>query len=108
MTRALLLGTICMAASSLAAPSSRAQTARAISPAGKHCVDEQRPKAYFKETLIGQLNPYGGEHRLEFVLCTPLIEAPGILFDYTNAQVGITNYLSPTYVYQGVFLSASP
>jgi hypothetical protein len=108
MIRSILVGTLCVGALSLSARTAEAQAARPISPSGKHCVDEARSKAYIKETLIGQLNPYGGEHRLELVLCKPLIETPGVLFDYTNAQIGLTNYLSPTYVFQGGFVSVSP
>jgi hypothetical protein len=108
--RALLaLAATLAAALTLAAPAA-AQTPRVlqVAPTGKHCLDESRTKVILSQTLGGQLNPLGGEHQLALSMCTPLIRTPGILYDYTNIEGGLVNYLSPTYVHQGGFLSITP
>ena len=82
--------------------------APAPAPAGKHCLDEGRTKVILNQTLAGQINPLGGEHHLLLSVCVPLIRTPGVLFDFTNIEGGLVNYLSPTYVHQGGFLSITP
>jgi hypothetical protein len=58
--------------------------------------------------LAAQVNPTGGEHHLLLSLCVPLIRKPGPLFDLTNAEVGVANYISPSYIHGGGFLSLAP
>jgi len=82
--------------------------APAPAPPGKHCLDEGRTKVILNQTLAGQINPLGGEHHLLLSVCVPLIRTPGVLFDFTNIEGGLVNYLSPTYVHQGGFLSITP
>lgn len=93
-----------------AAPLAYSQTTRplAAAPAGKHCLDESRTKVVLNQTLAGQLNPLGAEHQLLLSVCVPLIKTPGVLYDFTNIEGGLVNYLSPTYVHQGGFLSITP
>jgi len=83
------------------------QLARA-SPTGKHCLNEPRTKLLLNQTLGAQLNPLGAEHQLTLSVCTPLIEKPGLLFDYTNVEAGVLNYLSPAYTHLGGFVSITP
>jgi len=94
----------------LAASPAFTQSARpaAAAPAGKHCLDENRTKVILNQTLAGQINPLGGEHHLFLSVCVPLIQTPGVLYDFTNIEGGLVNYLSPTYVHQGGFLSITP
>lgn len=87
-----------------------AEPAEPVEPAppGKHCLDEARTKVIISQTLGGQLNPLGSEHQLALYMCAPLIRKPGVLYDFTNIEGGIVNYLSPAYVHQGGFLSITP
>ena len=77
-------------------------------PAPRHCLDEPGGKLIVDETLVGVANPDGGENQLTASVCWPLIERPGLLFDYTNLQVGAFDYLSPIYVQQGAFVAVTP
>jgi hypothetical protein len=91
--------------SSAAAP---VPAASAPASTGKHCLDEPYTRFTINHTLAGQINPLGSEQHLLASLCVPLIKTPGILFDYTHFEVGLSNYLSPTYDHQGGFISISP
>lgn len=75
---------------------------------GKHCLDEPYTRFTISHTLAGQINPLGSEQHLIASLCVPLIKTPGILFDYTHFEVGLSNYLSPSYDHQGGFISIAP
>lgn len=75
---------------------------------GKNCLGESRGKKILGETLVGLVNPLGSEHQLTFGYCSPLITESGLLFDYTNFQVGLFNYLAPVYMHQGAFVSIAP
>jgi hypothetical protein len=78
------------------------------SPSGRHCLEEPRSKLYLEQSLLSFFNPLGPEHHANLVYCRPLITTPGLLFDYTNLQVGLLNIVSPVYVHQGGFLSITP
>jgi hypothetical protein len=106
----ILLAAAFASAALLAASTSLADTTRPAAPAhaGKHCLDEGRSKAIVNQTLAGQVNPLGSEHHLLLSVCVPLIRTPGVLYDFTNIEVGLSNYLSPTYVHQGGFLTITP
>lgn len=94
-----------------AAPAAAAAPAPAASvPArtGKHCLDEPYTRFTISHTLAGQINPLGSEQQLIASLCVPLIKTPGILFDYTHFEVGLSNYLSPSYDHQGAFIAIAP
>jgi len=73
-----------------------------------HCLDEPGKKLILDENLIGVANPDGAENQLKLSMCWPLVEQPGLLFDYTNVEAGLYNYLSPIYVQQGAFVAATP
>lgn len=107
--RALLAAASACAALFAASPAlSQTTRATAAAPAGKHCLDENRTKVILNQTLAGQINPLGAEHHLLLSACVPLIQTPGVLYDFTNIEGGLVNYLSPTYVHQGGFLSITP
>jgi hypothetical protein len=73
-----------------------------------HCLDEAGAKLIVDETLVGVVNPYGAENQLKLSACWPLIERPGLWFDYTNVEIGFYNYASPIYVQQGAFVAVTP
>ncbi len=75
---------------------------------GRHCFGEARPKWLATTTLAGALNPRGLQLQLEAGRCLPLLTAPGILFDYTNLQLGLLAYLAPVYAMPGAFVSIAP
>ena len=105
-----LLAAASATAALLAASPAFSQSARppAAAPAGKHCLDENRTKVILNQTLAGQINPLGSEQHLHLSACVPLIQTPGVLFDFTNIEGGLVNYLSPTYVHQGGSLAITP
>ena len=59
--------------------------------------------------LIGaQYNPLGVENSFRLGLCSPLIERPGILFEYTHVEIGVLNYLSPAFTHIGTYFQITP
>lgn len=60
------------------------------------------------ETLVINLGPDGFENQLKATLCKPLIQRPGILFDYSSWDIGVFNYLSPVYDMQGITVGVVP
>lgn len=60
------------------------------------------------ETLLLLANPEGFENQLRANACWPLIDRPGIMFDYAQLETGIFSYLSPVYVHQGAYVAVSP
>jgi len=85
-----------------------ASPARAEPDSGRYCLDGPRERGVLGMTLVGLTNPLGAEHQLELQYCMPLVRRPGLLFEYTNWKVGLTNYLAPVYDYGGPFVSVSP
>ncbi|MCS6913985.1 MAG: hypothetical protein NZ890_12185 [Myxococcota bacterium] len=81
---------------------------RPASPSGKHCLDEPHTKLLVNHTLVGSINPLGLENQLRFSVCTPLVRRPGLLFMLTYVEAGLANYISPTHIHLGPFLSISP
>jgi hypothetical protein len=75
---------------------------------GKNCLGEGRTKLLVVEGLYAQSNPVGVENQLQVGVCTPLVRKPGLLFDYTNAQVGVVVNAAPVYAMPGVFASVAP
>lgn len=75
---------------------------------GKHCLGEERTKLLLNHTLAGVINPLGLENQLRLSVCLPLIRKPGVLFDFTNLEIGVANYISPTHVHVGPFLNLTP
>lgn len=113
LPRALFASAVALAASFAASPA-RAQTSPEGAPppaparTGKHCLDETRTKIIVNQTVAGQLNPLGAEQHLHLSVCVPLIRTPGVLYDFTNIEGGLVNYLSPAYVHQGGFITITP
>ena len=79
-----------------------------ILPSGKHCLGEPRSKLLFNHTLAGSINPLGLENQFRLSLCVPLIRKPGLLFDFTNVEFGLANYISPTHFHLGGFVNLTP
>lgn len=75
---------------------------------GKYCLDQPEAKILLSHTLGFQINPLGVENQLALSLCMPFTRTPGVLFDFTNVEVGLVNYLSPIYDHQGAFISITP
>ncbi|MBN1944458.1 MAG: hypothetical protein JW797_02225 [Bradymonadales bacterium] len=75
---------------------------------GQHCYGECRTLFFLWQAIGGQINPLGLEHQLNLGVCIPFIRRPGVLFDYTNLEVGLSSYLSPVYVRQGAYVSWTP
>jgi hypothetical protein len=75
---------------------------------GKHCLGEQRQKLTLEHYMAGSINPLGIENQLRVSVCTPLIEKPGLLFDFSNVDAGFVNYISPTHIHGGFFANVSP
>lgn len=75
---------------------------------GAHCLGEEKTKLVLNHTLVGAVNPLGLENQLRLSVCTPLIRKPGILFDFTNLEVGLANYISPTHIHLGPYLNLTP
>jgi hypothetical protein len=59
-------------------------------------------------TLLGLINPLGFEEQLTAKACLPLIDEPGILFDYTQFETGLFTYVGPIYAHVGGFMAISP
>ena len=83
-------------------------TAGSIGSRGKHCLDEQKNKLLLEHFMGGSINPLGIENQLVLTYCTPFIEKPGILFDYSKLEFGLANYISPTHVHVGPTVRFAP
>jgi hypothetical protein len=77
-------------------------------PGGKHCLGEERTKLVLNHTVVGAVNPLGLENQLRLSMCTPLVRRPGLLFDFSNLEIGVANYISPTHIHLGPFLNVTP
>lgn len=75
---------------------------------GKHCLGDQEQKLLLNHYTVGSINPLGLENQLRLSVCTPFVEKPGLLFDFTNFEFGIANYISPTHVHGGIYGSVTP
>lgn len=75
---------------------------------GKHCLGDQEQKLILEHYLVGAINPLGLENQLRLSVCTPFVEKPGLLFDFTNFEFGVANYISPTHVHGGIFGALTP
>lgn len=75
---------------------------------GKHCLGDQEQKLLLEHYVVGSINPLGLENQLRLSVCTPLLEKPGLLYDFTNFEFGLANYVSPTHVHGGLFGAVTP
>jgi hypothetical protein len=78
------------------------------SAAPLQCLGRGSSQWQVDETLLLVANPEGFENQLRANLCVPLFARPGVLFDYTQWDVGVFNYVSPVYVEQGVYVDVAP
>lgn len=76
--------------------------------AGAHCLGEPRNKLTLEHTVAGSINPLGIGNIVRLGWCTPLIRKPGLLFDFTNFDIGALFTNSPTDVNLGVQAFLSP
>ncbi|HNN96748.1 MAG TPA: hypothetical protein PKI03_30975 [Pseudomonadota bacterium] len=94
------------------ATAQRLSTPSAIRPAptgrGKHCLGEAVNKTTLEHTVAGSINPLGIGNSLRLGWCTPLIKKPGLLFDFTNFDVGVLMMNSPTDTHLGVQMFLAP
>ena len=75
---------------------------------GKHCLGDQAQKLLLEHYMVGAINPLGLENQLRLSVCTPFVEKPGLLFDFTNFEFGLANYISPTHIHTGFFGGITP
>ncbi len=96
----------------LAAQAQRVSVPSPIRPSptasGAHCLGEPTNKLTLEHTLAGSINPLGIGNQVRLGWCTPLIRKPGLLFDYTNFDIGALVTNSPTDVNVGVQMFLSP
>ena len=90
------------------APATSSEAEEPERATGTHCYNEDRNVWVFREFLGLMSNSSGIENRMHAGACTPLIRRSGMLFDMTNMEAGIFNYLSPSYVHQGIYASIVP
>lgn len=76
--------------------------------AASQCLGTGGSLLILDETFVVSLAPDGFENQLKASLCKPLIQRPGILFDYSSWDIGAFNYLSPIYDQQGVTVGIMP
>lgn len=94
MTRTLLLVVTLLAPAAGAAPA--------------QCLGTGGALVILDDTLVVSLAPDGFENQVKATLCQPLIQRPGILFDYSSWDIGVFNYVSPIYDLQGVTVGVVP
>ncbi len=82
-------------------------TAKPTGP-GKNCLGEGRPKLILSNLIGIKWGEWGIENQTRVGLCTPLIRKPGVLFDYTFAEVGFVMHATPIYVMPGAYLTIAP
>ncbi len=99
----LVVATACSSSIAYAEPSSSHSESN-----GRHCLGEQRSKLVIHQLLGGQYNPWGAENTMSIGICSPLIGRPGILFEYTNIEVGLVSILSPVYNHIGPYIQLTP
>lgn len=94
------------------AAAQRLSTPSAIRPSptgrGKHCLGEAVNKTTLEHTVAGSINPLGIGNTLRLGWCTPLIRKPGLLWDFTNFDVGVLMMNSPTDIHLGVQMFLAP
>jgi len=76
--------------------------------AASQCLGTGGSLLIFDETFVVSLAPDGAENQLKATLCKPLIQRPGLLFDYSSWDISAFNYLSPIYDQQGVTVGVVP
>ncbi len=94
------------------AAAQRLSTPSAIRPAptgrGKHCLGEAVNKTTLEHTVAGSINPLGIGNTLRLGWCMPLVRKPGLLFDFTNFDIGVLMMNSPTDIHLGVQMFLAP
>ena len=105
MLRALALGLLLTL---FAVPAWGASPAGPTLGTGKNCLGEPRPKLILSNLIGIKYGEWGIENQTRLGLCTPLIRKPGVLFDYTFAEVGLVVHLTPIYVMPGAYVTLAP
>ncbi|MGC4120737.1 MAG: hypothetical protein QM765_40395 [Myxococcales bacterium] len=72
------------------------------------CLGTGQAKYVVDSTLLGLINPLGFEEQLTAKACYPLIDEPGILFDYSQWEAGAFTYVGPIYTHLGGFVAIAP
>jgi hypothetical protein len=74
----------------------------------EQCLGAGQRQWIIDNTLVGVVNPEGFENQLRLALCLPLLRRPGLLYDYSQVEFGLTNYLGPVYDQIGLYASVDP
>ena len=72
------------------------------------CLGRGKAQWMLDSTLLGVVNPIGVEEQVRANACLPLIDRPGLLFDYTSFDAGLFSYVSPVFAHVGGYVSVSP
>lgn len=75
---------------------------------GRHCAGEPVAKWVGDQLLAVQTNPLGLETVVRAGACIPLFRMPGVLFEQTQLQVGVSTFLSPAYAHVGGYVQLTP
>jgi hypothetical protein len=75
---------------------------------GRHCAGRYKEQWVLSQLFAVQTNPEGAYNQLRLGMCFPLIRTPGVLFDYTNVEVGMINELTPSFTHLGGYAQIAP
>ncbi len=75
---------------------------------GRHCAGQYKEQWVLSQLFAVQTNPTGALSQLRLGMCFPLVRKPGVLFDYTNVEIGILNETSPAFSHLGGYAQISP
>jgi hypothetical protein len=75
---------------------------------GRHCAGRYKEQWVLSQLFAAQSNPDGAYNQLRLGMCFPLIRTPGILFDYTNVEIGMINELTPAFTHLGGYAQIAP
>ena len=72
------------------------------------CLGRGETTRVLDEVLLAVVNPEGFENQLHLGVCTPISRRPGLLYEYTQLEAGLINYVGPIYTHLGGYLSIVP
>ncbi len=72
-----------------------------------HC-ESARPGLRLDQSLQGSWNPIGIQLGTKLYYRIPLVRAPGILWESTRIDLGVTNELSPAFDFAGAYVDIEP
>jgi len=79
-----------------------------LEQSGRHCAGRYREQWVLSQLFAVQTNPEGAYNQFRLGACFPLIRTPGILYDYTNVELGIINELTPAFTHLGGYAQIAP